>query len=142
MTLAEIAQVETNVRGTNLAGLVNVNTASTAVLSCIPGLDTGQATSLTTYRLANTNILNGSIGWVTQVLPATNAYLAGPWLTGKTYQYTADIAAVGHNGRGFRRTRFVFDTTQGKPFILYRQDLTQLGWALGKDARNPALAVK
>jgi len=142
MSLSEIAQVETNLRGTNVSGLVNVNTASTDVLSCIPGLDTGQAATLTAYRLSNTNILNGSIGWVTQVLPLQNAVLAGPWLTGKTYQYTADIAAVGHNGRGYRRTRFVFDTSQGAPFVLYRQDLTHLGWALGKEARNPTLAAK
>lgn len=142
MTLSEIAQVETNIRGTNVAGLVNVNTASTDVLSCIPGLDTGEATTLTAYRLVNTNILNGSIGWVTQVLPMSNAVVAGPWLTGKTYQYTADIAAVGHNGRGYRRTRFVFDTSQGTPNIVYRQDLTYLGWALGKDALAQALAAK
>ncbi len=142
MTASEIVQAETNIRGTNVSGLVNVNTASTDVLSCIPGLDTGEATTLTAYRLSNTNILNGSIGWVTQVLPLSNAVVAGPWLTGKTYQYTADIAAVGHNGRGFRRTRFVFDTTQGAPFILHRQDLTHLGWALGKDALGQALAAK
>jgi type II secretory pathway component PulK len=142
MSLAEIAQVEYNIRGTNVQGLVNVNTASTEVLSCIPGLDTGAAATLTQYRLQNTNILNGSIGWVTQALPASTIALAGPWLTGKTYQYTADIAAVGHNGRGYRRTRFVFDTTQGAPFIRYRQDLTYLGWALGKEARNPAMAAK
>ena len=142
MSLSEIAQVETNIRGTNVAGLVNVNTASTDVLSCIPGLDTGEATTLTAYRLVNTNILNGSIGWVTQALPLSNAVVAGPWLTGKTYQYTADIAAVGHNGRGYRRTRFVFDTSQGAPNIVYRQDLTHLGWALGKDALAQALAAK
>ena len=66
----------------------------------------------------------------------------GPLATGKTYRYTADIAAVGHNGRGYRRTRFVFDTSQGIPVIIYRQDLTQLGWALGKDARSQGLAAK
>jgi hypothetical protein len=142
MSLSEIAQVELNLRGTNIQGLVNVNTASTEVLSCVPGLDSGQAAALTAYRNSNTNILNGSIGWVTQVLPIQNATQAGPWLTGKTYQYTADIAAVGHNGRGFRRVRFVFDTSQGAPFIRYRQDLTHLGWALGKQARNPVLAAK
>jgi len=142
LSLTEIAQVEPNLRGTNVAGLLNVNTASTALLSCIPGLDTGQASTLTQYRQNNTNVLNGSIGWITQVLPATNAYLAGPYLTGKTYQYAADIAAVGHNGRGYRRTLFIFDTSQYIPVILYRRDLTHLGWALGKEGRNPTLAGK
>jgi hypothetical protein len=40
---------------------------------------------------------------------------------------------VGHNGRGYRRVRFVFDTSSGIPQIVYRQDLTYLGWALGKN---------
>ncbi len=142
MSLTEIAQVERNIRGTNIQGLINVNTASTEVLSCVPGLGSGQAAALTSYRQSNTNLLNGSIGWVTQVLPMPYAIQAGPYLTGKTYQYTADIAAVGHNGRGYRRVRFVFDTSQGAPIIRYRQDLTHLGWALGKQARNPVLAVK
>ena len=142
MSLSEISQVEMNFRGTNIQGLIDVNTASTEVLSCVPGLSSGQASALTSYRQSNTNVLNGSIGWVTQVLPLQNAIQAGPYLTGKTYQYTADIAAVGHNGRGFRRVRFVFDTSQGAPFIRYRQDLTHLGWALGKQARNPVIAAK
>src|SRR2546425_11885080 len=69
--------------------------------------------------------------------------LAGPYITAHSYQFTADAAAVGHHGRGYRRVRFVFDTSEktdaGAPKILYRQDLTPLGWALGKDARQNLL---
>jgi len=54
----------------------------------------------------------------------------------------ADIAAVGLHGRGYRRVRFVFDTVEGTPKIIYRQDLTHLGWALGKDARQNLLTAK
>jgi hypothetical protein len=49
----------------------------------------------------------------------------------------ADIVAVGHGDRGYRRTRFVFDTSSGTPIIVYRQDLTHLGWALGKLDTKP-----
>ena len=142
VSVSEIAQIETAIRGARIVGLINVNTASAAVLACIPGLDSGQAAQLTAYRQANTNTLNGSIGWVTQVLNATNAATAGPYLTGKSYQYMADIAAIGHNGRGYRRTRFIFDTSKGAPVILRRQDLSQLGWALGKDVRDKWLMAK
>ena len=45
----------------------------------------------------------------------------------------------GPYGRGYRRVKFVFDTSSGTPKILYRQDLTHLGWALGKEARQSAL---
>ena len=59
-----------------------------------------------------------------------------------SYQYTADIAAVGPYGRGYRRVKFVFDTSSGAPKIIYRQDLTHLGWALGKEERQTALLAK
>jgi len=144
MTVAEIAAAEYNLRGNIIQGLVNVNTASQAVLSCIPGLTNGQAATLVAYRAQNTNNLNGSIGWVTQAgLQTSDITSAGPYLTGKTYQYMADIAAIGHDGRGYRRIRFVFDTAQGgTPIIRYRQDLTHLGWALGKDVREKWVMAK
>jgi hypothetical protein len=66
---------------------------------------------------------------------------AGPFLTGQSYQFTADIAAIGKFGRGYRRTKFVFDTTEGTPKIVYRQNLSGLGWALGKATRQTWLAT-
>ena len=59
-------------------------------------------------------------------------------ITVRSYQFTADIAALGRNGRGYHRTRFIFDTADGSPKIVYRQDLTHLGWALGKRVRQIA----
>ena len=79
---------------------------------------------------------------MTQVLNQDSVNLAGPFLTGRGYQFTADIAAVGHNGRGYRRVRFIYDTSQGVPIILYRQDLSHLGWALGKEVRDKWLMAK
>jgi type II secretory pathway component PulK len=143
MTADEIAQVETAVCGSNVVGLINVNTASAAVLSCIPGLtNSDEVTQLITYRDANTNAVNGSIGWVLQVLSPQDIATAGPYLTGHTFQYTADVAALGHDGRGFRRTRFVFDVSQFSPVVLYRQDLSHLGWPLGKGVRDKWLLAK
>lgn len=144
MTLQEIAEAEGNIRGNLIQGLINVNTASQAVLSCIPGLTNGQAAQLVAYRQQNTNNFPGSIGWVTQAgLQTGDLNQSGPYLTGKSYQYMADIAAIGHDGRGFRRVRFIFDTAPGgAPIIRYRQDLTHLGWALGKDVRDKWLLAK
>jgi hypothetical protein len=72
---------------------------------------------------------------VKEVLDQANAIQAGPYLTGHTYQFTADIAAVGHHGRisareaGFRRQRrHAADSIPS--------DLTGLGWALGRQARE------
>jgi hypothetical protein len=58
----------------------------------------------------------------------------------KSFQFTADIAAVGPFGRGYRRVKFIFDTSDGTPKIIYRQDLSRLGWALGDKARETWVA--
>jgi len=55
--------------------------------------------------------------------------------------FTADIAAVGPFGRGYRRVKFIFDMSDGSPKILYRQDLSRLGWALGEKARQTLVAT-
>jgi type II secretory pathway component PulK len=145
MTTTEFPKVEGSLRGTTLVGLINVNTASQAVLACIPGLTNGQAAQLVQYRQQNTNTISqtpASMIWVTQVLQQTDALAAAPYITGRGYQYMADVAALGHEGRGYRRTRFIFDTSQGTPVILHRQDLSNLGWALGKDVRDKWLLGK
>lgn len=120
--------------------MVNVNTAGQAVLECIPGIGTEYAATLITYREANPSSLN-SIAWVaTAMNNDASAVQAGPFITTHSYQYTADIAAVGSYNRGYQRVRYVFDTSEGAPTILRRQDLTHLGWALGKDTRTDLLA--
>jgi type II secretory pathway component PulK len=144
MSMDEFTQIEAEITVTNSAtsdGLVNVNTASEAVLACIPGIGLEKAPSLVAYRKSNSRQMN-SIAWVKEVLEQSSAIQAGPYLTGRSYQVTADIAAVGHHGRGYQRVRFVFDTRDGTPKIVHRQDLTHLGWALGRDARNTLLLVR
>jgi DNA uptake protein ComE-like DNA-binding protein len=136
MTPEEFAQIEGDVIvSNNTNGLVNVNTASEAVLTCIPGIGTENAAALVAHRLSNPNQVQ-SVAWVAEVLERENALQAGPYLTGRSYQFTADIAAVGHYGRGYRRVRFVFDTSDATARILYRQDLTDLGWALSRQVRE------
>ena len=38
--------------------------------------------------------------------------------------------------------KFVFDTTEDAPKILYRQDLSALGWALGRQVREDLQLAK
>jgi hypothetical protein len=137
MTADEFAQIEDEITTSNQAttdGLVNVNTASEAVLACIPGIGEGKASTLVAQRASNPTYLT-SIAWVKDVLDTESINVAGPYLTGRTYQLTADVVAVGRFNRGFRRTRFIFDVTQSTPRIVYRQDLSHLGWALGQQVR-------
>jgi len=147
--MTEFAQIATNLTATSgnyVIGRVNVNTASAAVLACLAGGDTGVGQLLVNYRLSNPNNLT-SIAWVADALGQNNpdaltALEVGDFLTTQSFQMTADIAALGPFGRGYRRVRFVFDTCDGTPRIVYRQDLTHLGWALGKDVRQNVLASK
>jgi hypothetical protein len=92
-----------------------------------------------TYRQQNPNNI-GSIAWIVDALGAGNAAVQalaqGNYITTCSYQFTADIAALGPHGRGYRRTRFVFDLSSGAVQIVYRQDLSRLGWALGKNVRD------
>ena len=143
MTEDEFAQVGDYLTATTNSfteGLVNVNSASQPVLECIPGI-TNFAAQMISYRESNPSRLT-TVAWVAAVVGDTNALTAGPYITTRSYQYTADIAAVGHYNRGYQRVRFVFDTSEGVPIIVHRQDLTHLGWALGKDTRTELLASK
>jgi type II secretory pathway component PulK len=149
MTSTEFALIGTNLTvssGTYVDGRVNVNTASAAVLACLLGGDTGAGQQLVNYRQSNPNSLT-SIAWIVDALgqsypDALAALAAGDYITTQSYQYTADVAALGPYGRGYRRVKFIFDTSGGSPKVVYRQDLTHLGWALGKEVRQNMLSAK
>ncbi len=127
--------------GTYCVGLVNVNTASATVLSCLPSMTVDLATQLVTAR-AQQSTPSTNLQWVAAILPPDAIQNAGRWMTTRSYQVSADIAAVGRNGRGYRRTLFVIDfsampiTGATTPQIVYRRNLSNLGWALGNDART------
>jgi type II secretory pathway component PulK len=137
MTADEFAQIEGDITASSaksLPGLVNVNTASEAVLACIPGIGTEFASTLVGQRQRSADLR--SLAWIVEVLGSTNAVQAGRYLTVHTYQFTADIAALGHYDRGYQRVKYIFDASDGTPRIVYRQDLTHLGWALGEEVRD------
>ena len=149
----DFAKISSEVTTTNLTYIlnrVNVNTASEAVLtSLFVGLNIDEQTAqsaaqtLITYRQQNASYLS-SVAWVYDALSSSRSVLtalrAGDYLTARSFQFTADIAATGAYGRGWRRVKFIFDTSDGTPKIIYRQDLSRLGWALGEKARETLLA--
>jgi type II secretory pathway component PulK len=141
MTREEFEPFEGYLIGSMTNGLINVNTASEAVLSCVPGLGTEHAASLVAYRRTNPSQLN-TVAWVSDALDREIALQAAPYLTGRTFQFSADVAAVGQHGRGYRRTKMILDTSDGTPRIRYRQDLSALGWALGRQVRESLTLVK
>ncbi len=152
MTADEFAKIANAIKVNNstnyIEGRINVNTASAAVLSCLPGLSTTTdlAQTLVNYRQTNPDKLT-SIAWIVDALGQNNntvlqALAAVDCLTTQSFQFSGDVAALGPHNRGYRRVRFVFDTSDGTPRIVYRQDLTSLGWAMGKDVREKWLFAK
>jgi len=161
MNEADFAKIYNDVTTTNVTyfrGRVNVNTAGADVLTALfMGINNnineqtaeGAAQTLITYRQQNPNSLD-SIWWLIDALGNNNPVLTalagssansgGGYVTTKSFQFTADVAAVGPYGRGYRRVKFIFDTSEGTPIIVYRQDLSRLGWALGDKARQTLLA--
>lgn len=140
MTAEEFLLVHNDLTGTATnagaaPGLVNVNTASEAVLTCLPGIGADRAAALVAFRRGNPTLLT-SMAWLTQVLTTAQIRQAGRFITDQSYQFTADIAAVAANGRGYCREKVVFDTSTSTPRMVYRQDLTSFGWALGTTTRR------
>lgn len=118
-------------------GPVNVNTAPLEVLACLPGMNNTLAQSLVTARSGLSEDERESAAWVTTVITDESTITEiGPWLTNRSYQYSADIAAVGRNGRGFQRSFMVFDREEDETAVIYRRDRTRLGWPLGETVRE------
>jgi hypothetical protein len=147
MTSDEFAQVAdqiTTVTNAFVDGRININTANAAVLYCIPGLS-NYVSQIVSYRQANPDKLT-SIAWLIDGVGLKGsdatalATQIGNRITTRSYQFLADVAAIGPFGRGYRRVRFIFDTSDGTARIIYRRDFTHLGWALGKNVRQVWLA--
>jgi type II secretory pathway component PulK len=138
MTLDEFKKVAdslTTDRLPILVGKVNVNTAPKEVLRCLPGLLDSDIDQLIATRSGNGPDLN-SIVWVLSALTPQKAALIGGAITTRSYQYSADILGVSGNGRSFSRARYVFDMRSTPPRVLFRQDLTHLGWPLDAGTRE------
>ena len=141
MTADEFGQIYSDLTVTNTAvvGRVNINTAPAEVLACLPGLNADLAQQVVNYRESNAAGFT-TIAWIVDALGSSSQALQtlaqGDYITTRSWQFTADIAAVGPFGRGYRRVKFIFDISSGTPKIIYRQDLSRLGWALGSKSRQ------
>jgi hypothetical protein len=112
-----------------LVGLVNINTAPSQVLLCLPALEQSDVDSLIAKRKNDSTDLT-NILWVTQVLSKEKAIQIGRYITTNSVQYAADIVTASGDGRVFRRYYVIIDMAEGSPKILYKQPLHHLGWPL------------
>jgi type II secretory pathway component PulK len=143
MTASEFGQIYTQLRTTNRGptpgvGLININTAPAQVLSCLPGLSTGDGQNLASAR-PNTSPGSTSstdVSWFFNSL-GQNGKVASiaDAITTQSYFYSADIVAVSGDARSFKRVRIVVDGRATPAKVIYRKDLTTLGWPLPPEVR-------
>jgi hypothetical protein len=112
-------------------GRINVNTAPREVLRCLPGLSESDADSLVAKR-GQSGFGQTDVSWVSTTLGQKATPDVLTWVTGESYQFSADIVTASTDGRAFRRVRIVVDaqSTTDNPKILFRHDITDGGWPL------------
>jgi type II secretory pathway component PulK len=121
---------------------LNVNTASAQAMACLPTLSQGDAANLADAQASGIN--TGNLSWFFNALQPAQIVNVAPYITDRSYQFSADIVAVSGDGRSFKRVRIVIDgsglapnaATATPAQIIYRKDLTSLGWPL-----DPAIRV-
>jgi hypothetical protein len=65
----------------------------------------------------------GTMSWIIDAL-GPRAMALGPYITNRSYFFSADIHAYADNGRGFKRVRVVIDARTSVPEIIYRRDIS------------------
>ncbi len=136
MTGTEFGQVFDSLTATankTRSGLINVNTAPQQVLACLPGLEQGDVDTLVAQR---TSADLSTLAWVFNALPPDKAAGIANAVTGRSFQYSADIVAVSGDGRAFKRVLVVIDASTLPAKIIYRRDLTSAGWPLPAEIRS------
>jgi hypothetical protein len=137
MTSAEFKLVIDSLTATHsvtLPGLVNVNTAPEEVLMCLNGLTQSDADALIAQRQNAADLT--TVAWVYDALSKSKATGILNSITARSYQYSADIVAVSGDGRSFKRVRIVVDATTLPAKVVYRRELTSLGWPLPPEVRT------
>jgi hypothetical protein len=123
-------------------GFINPATASVEVLATLPGIDESMAYDLVAQRSGLTPEELADPAWLDEAIDGGVPAEALALMTLGSGVFTADIAAVGKFGRGFRRDVLVFDNTGGEARIIFRSDRTRLGWPLGREVREQYTKVE
>ena len=119
----------TTVADTELPGLINVNTASRAVLATVPGLDEAIAEAIVSTRQNIPADRRRNLAWLVQenVLDAAKFRAVAPYLTTRGFQFSFRVIGYGVPSGRYRVLEVIVDTARGKPVITYLRDITRLG---------------
>lgn len=110
-------------------GLININTASIAVLATVPGIDEPLAEAIVSARRSLSPERRTTIGWLYEndVVDAAKFRAIAPWLTARSYQFRCQVAAYAVPSGRYRVLEVIIDAASGEPVISYLRDITRLG---------------
>jgi DNA uptake protein ComE-like DNA-binding protein len=110
-------------------GLVNVNTASAAVLQTLPGVPEGGGEAIVTARHGLTPDKLRTPAWLFQedVLPADAFKTLAPFITSRSWQFTFHVIGYGLPSGRYRVFEVTIDVAGNKPRVTYLRDVTRRG---------------
>ena len=113
-------------------GLINLNTATAAVLATIPGIDESLAESIVSSRISLSPDRRRTTAWLVQegtLTPEAFKSIA-PHLTARSHQFRCRVAGYGLPSGRFRVLEVHIDTSSGRPEVTHLRDVTRLGFPL------------
>lgn len=116
---------------TGARGRINVRTAPREVLACLSGLSESDVDSIIAERRGIVEPTTPA--WLLDVL-RERAVGLGDLITAQASQFSTEIVAVSGDGRAFRRVRIVIDASASPPRLVFRRDVSDLGWPFGEVA--------
>ena len=110
-------------------GLVNINTASAAVLSAVPGIDEALAESIVSTRRAVDVDRRHTIAWLYQegLVDAVRFKEIAPYLTARSFQFRFLVVGFGLPLGRFRVLEVGIDLKRGGDPITFIRDITKFG---------------
>ncbi len=126
------------------AGLINVNTASIAVLATLPGVDDALAESIVSARRSISPERRTTIAWLYQegVVDAAKFKALAPLLTARSFQFTFQVIGYGLPSGRYRVLEAGIDVAAGARRVTYLRDVTRRGlpFPLAAEGENGASA--
>ena len=113
----------------HLPGKIDVNTAPTAVLLTVPGIDEAIADAITLARRNLRPEQRRTPAWLFEegIVPADEFKKIAPYLTARSLQFHFHVIGYGIPSGRFRVLEAVIDVADATPAIIYLRDITRLG---------------
>jgi DNA uptake protein ComE-like DNA-binding protein len=121
-----------------VAGLINVNTASMSVLQTVPGIDAALAESIISGRRSIAADRRQTLAWLYQekIVDAARFKVIAPHMTARGFQYSFRVAGYGMPSGRYCVLDVIIDMAGLDPVIRSLRDITRKGmpFAVGENA--------